>query len=139
MKFAATLLFASAVTAASLTQHRRDAHTKRALARTSKPKMIANGPANSTKAQYSANWAGAIAITTDVSSVTATITVPSVSAGSAAGGVGTQSCASAWVGIDGDTCTTAILQAGVDFCFQDGVSSYDVWYEWYPGKPNFSP
>jgi hypothetical protein len=36
------------------------------------------------------------------------------------------------VGIDGDTCTSAILQTGVDFCIQNGVVSYDAWYEWYP-------
>lgn len=36
------------------------------------------------------------------------------------------------MGIDGDTCTSAILQTGVDFCIQNGVASYDAWYEWYP-------
>ncbi|EIW81698.1 hypothetical protein CONPUDRAFT_54011, partial [Coniophora puteana RWD-64-598 SS2] len=40
--------------------------------------------------------------------------------------------ASAWVGIDGDTCETAILQTGVDFTYSDGEVSYDAWYEWYP-------
>lgn len=48
------------------------------------------------------------------------------------GKTNTQYCASAWVGIDGDTCQTAILQTGVDFCIQNGVTSYDAWYEWYP-------
>jgi hypothetical protein len=41
-------------------------------------------------------------------------------------------CASAWVGIDGDTCTTAILQTGLDFCIQGNTASYSAWYEWYP-------
>ncbi|KAF4500527.1 glycosyl hydrolase family 43 [Fusarium agapanthi] len=37
--------------------------------------------------------------------------------------------ASAWVGIDGDTCQTAILQTGISF-YADG--SFDAWYEWIP-------
>lgn len=48
------------------------------------------------------------------------------------GHANTQYCASAWVGIDGDTCQTAILQTGVDFCIQNGVTSFSAWYEWYP-------
>jgi hypothetical protein len=47
-------------------------------------------------------------------------------------GSGTQS-ASAWVGIDGDTCGSAILQTGVDFTVTSaGKVSYDAWYEWFP-------
>jgi hypothetical protein len=38
-----------------------------------------------------------------------------------------------WVGIDGDTYTNAILQAGVDLnVAADGSVSFDAWYEWYP-------
>ena len=33
--------------------------------------------------------------------------------------------ASAWVGIDGDTCGTAILQTGVDFNVNGNSVSYD--------------
>ena len=40
------------------------------------------------------------------------------------GGSGTYS-ASAWVGIDGDTCDNAILQTGVDFTVSGGSVSYD--------------
>ncbi|TFY69761.1 hypothetical protein EVJ58_g250 [Rhodofomes roseus] len=47
------------------------------------------------------------------------------------GGSGSYS-ASAWVGIDGDTCGNAILQTGVDFTIDGGSVSYDAWYEWYP-------
>jgi hypothetical protein len=36
------------------------------------------------------------------------------------------------VGIDGDTCGTAILQTGVDFTITSGRVSYDAWYEWFP-------
>ena len=55
-------------------------------------------------------------------SVTGTFTVPTPSAPS--GGDGSYS-ASAWVGIDGDTCDTAILQTGVDFTIDYGSVSYD--------------
>ncbi|KAG9316240.1 peptidase A4 family-domain-containing protein [Chiua virens] len=62
--------------------------------------------------EYSENWAGAAWAEGDA---------PSGSA------------ASAWVGIDGDTCENAILQTGVDFTVDsNGGASYDAWYEWYP-------
>ena len=70
----------------------------------------------------SGNWAGAVQVGSGYTSVTGTITVPQVSGNS-------QDAASAWVGIDGDTCQTAILQTGVSF-YADG--SFDAWYEWIP-------
>jgi len=77
--------------------------------------------------EYSSNWAGAVWAEGDgtFTTVTGTFTVPTPS-----GSVG--SAASAWVGIDGDTCDTAILQTGVDFTVTDDGASYDAWYEWYP-------
>lgn len=36
------------------------------------------------------------------------------------------------MGIDGDTCSTAILQTGVDWTYSSGSVTYDAWYEWYP-------
>ncbi|KAK2038460.1 peptidase A4 family protein [Colletotrichum somersetense] len=71
---------------------------------------------------YSSNWAGAVKIGTGYNHVTGTITVPDVSGSSGA-------AASAWVGIDGDTCQTAILQTGISF-YADGT--FDAWYEWIP-------
>lgn len=42
--------------------------------------------------------------------------------------------ASAWVGIDGNTYSTAILQTGLDLTVStSGAVSYDAWYEWNPG------
>ena len=49
-------------------------------------------------------------------SVTGTFTVPTPSGSGSA---------SAWVGIDGDTCGTAILQTGIDFTVSGGSVSYD--------------
>ncbi|KND86593.1 Aspergillopepsin-2 [Tolypocladium ophioglossoides CBS 100239] len=72
--------------------------------------------------QYSSNWAGAVQIGNGFTRVEGTITVPQVS-GEA------NSAVSAWVGIDGDTCSSAILQTGVSF-YGDG--SFDAWYEWIP-------
>lgn len=81
--------------------------------------------------QYSSNWAGAVLIGTGYNTVTAEFTVPrpQYPTGSASN---VQYCASAWVGIDGDTCTTAILQAGIDFCLLGSTVTYSAWYEWYP-------
>ncbi|KAL0262062.1 hypothetical protein SLS55_003497 [Diplodia seriata] len=84
--------------------------------------------------EYSSNWSGAVyeePPSGTFTAVAATITVPVPTATAA----GTYS-ASAWVGIDGDTCGNAILQTGVDFTATKSGSrttySYDAWYEWYP-------
>ena len=55
-------------------------------------------------------------------SVTGTFVVPTPREPS--GGSGTHS-ASAWVGIDGDTCGTAILQTGIDFTVSGTRTSFD--------------
>ncbi|KAI0478646.1 peptidase A4 family-domain-containing protein [Xylariaceae sp. FL0804] len=74
---------------------------------------------------YSTNWAGAVLVDTGFTEVEGTITAPTPT--------GSKGSASAWVGIDGDTCSTAILQTGIDFTISKaGVVSYDAWYEWYP-------
>jgi hypothetical protein len=64
-------------------------------------------------------------------SVSGQITVPAPQLPSGADSF-TSYCASAWVGIDGDTCSTVILQSGLDFCVQGNSTSYSAWYEWYP-------
>ena len=92
---------------------------------------LANGP-DEVNAQQSSNWAGVVIENppsgTTFTAVSATFTVPKPTS---TGGSGAQS-ASAWVGIDGDTCATAILQTGIDFTVQGSSVSYDAWYEWYP-------
>ena len=72
--------------------------------------------------ETSTNWSGAVKIGSGYTQVQGTIIVPEVSGNSDA-------AASAWVGIDGDTCQTAILQTGISF-YADG--SFDAWYEWIP-------
>ena len=144
MKFSTLALLATAEVAlgARLTQHRRARHeekaAKRASQRNSQPRVAATDVTynETSHVSYSTNWAGAVLIGTDYESVTGTITVPTPSAGTGSTVKAALEgyCASAWVGIDGDTCTTAILQTGVDFCYDDGDVTYDAWYEWYPGK-----
>ncbi|KGO74895.1 Concanavalin A-like lectin/glucanases superfamily [Penicillium italicum] len=80
---------------------------------------------------YSSNWAGAVLVGTGYTSVSGEITIPIPRLPNHANSY-TSYCASAWVGIDGDTCITAILQTGVDFCVQGDSTSYSAWYEWYP-------
>jgi len=82
---------------------------------------------NISHVQYSSNWAGAVWDTYPsgtFKAVTGTFVVPTPSA--------PDGSASAWVGIDGDTCGNAILQTGVDFNYNGGSISFDAWYEWYP-------
>jgi len=61
-------------------------------------------PVNTTHVQYSSNWAGAVIISSGITSVTGTFIVPSDKSDSSSG-----SSASAWVGIDGDTCGSGQL------------------------------
>ncbi|KAI1268833.1 peptidase A4 family-domain-containing protein [Xylariaceae sp. FL1019] len=77
---------------------------------------------------YSTNWAGAVLSSSGYTKVVGTFTVPTPKAVNGKAG-----SASAWVGIDGDTCGTAILQTGLDFnVAANGKVTYDAWYEWYP-------
>jgi len=82
---------------------------------------------NNSNVEYSSNWAGAVLTAPPAGStftgVSAKFTVPTPS------GTG---AASAWVGIDGDTYSAAILQTGIDFTVTRGKVTYDAWYEWYP-------
>ena len=130
MKFlalAATLLLAGSAVAAPGTARRRERNLKRAAGRRGNPINRVDAPegvsTNISNVEYSSNWAGAVLIGTGYKSVTGTFTVPQPS---------TTGSGSAWVGIDGDTCGTAILQTGVDWTKSGSSYSYDAWYEWYP-------
>jgi len=129
MKFlavASTLLLAGSAVAAPGTARRAERHRKRVegIHKGNPMARVAN-PVNTDIAntEYSENWAGAILIGTGYTSVTAEFVVPQPS---------TTGSGSAWVGIDGDTCDTAILQTGVDWTKSGSSYSYDAWYEWYP-------
>jgi len=103
----------------SLSKERRLARRGAGI-KQSRPKIASETSSNKTFVEYSENWAGAVLVSTGYTSVTAEVTVPSAS--------GTDTGYAAWVGIDGDTCDTAILQTGYDF----SGGEYSAWYEWYP-------
>lgn len=108
----------------------------RANARKTNPKLPTTAfeveaATNNSDVSYSSNWAGAVLIGSGYKSVTGTIVVPTPKMPSG-GSSRTEYAASAWVGIDGDTCQTAILQTGVDFYVEGTSVSFDAWYEWYP-------
>lgn len=151
MKFTTTIASALACTSAVLgapgTAMRRERAAKRLAAqRGSSPRqdpddgvMYAVDNNNGTEAhvQYSSNWAGAVLIGTGYTSVTGTIVVPTPSTPSG-GSSNTEYAASAWVGIDGDTCSTAILQTGVDFYVEGGEVAFDAWVSGF-GRHMSSP
>ncbi|KAI1825049.1 peptidase A4 family-domain-containing protein [Xylaria intraflava] len=125
----ATALFAVGAIAAPNTAARRANNAAR-IARKSNLRQPSLGTAsvNGTKnVEYSSNWAGAVISDSGFTSVVGTIVVPTPKSH------GESASASAWVGIDGDTCGTAILQTGLDFTVDaSGAVSYDAWYEWFP-------
>ncbi|KAL4882428.1 peptidase A4 family-domain-containing protein [Aspergillus karnatakaensis] len=89
--------------------------------------------ANTAAIVYSNNWAGAVRESPPpggpYTAVSATFTVPQPTA--VPGNTGMQA-GSAWVGIDGDTYSSAILQTGVDFYVDNGKIHNDAWFEWFP-------
>ncbi|KAM6491298.1 Peptidase A4 family domain containing protein [Amanita muscaria] len=127
-----TFLLASAAFAAPEGQVRR---TRRAAGRQTKPFQRiqitglgdASAASNVSHVEYSSNWAGAVLEypAGTFYKVTGTIAVPTPSP--------PDGYASAWVGIDGFTCQTAIFQTGIDFNLVM-VSSLTMvaWYEWFP-------
>nr|UOW65849.1 acid protease 1 [Monilinia polystroma]UOW65850.1 acid protease 1 [Monilinia polystroma]UOW65851.1 acid protease 1 [Monilinia polystroma]UOW65852.1 acid protease 1 [Monilinia polystroma]UOW65853.1 acid protease 1 [Monilinia polystroma] len=128
MKFSAVaaVILAGSAAAAPGTALRQARAAKR-TARHGNPIQYVQGPSseqtNKTDVSYSSNWAGAVLVGTGYTSVTGTFTAPTPS---------TAGSGSAWVGIDGDTCGTAILQTGIDWTKSGNSISYDAWYEWYP-------
>ncbi|KAH8789741.1 peptidase A4 family-domain-containing protein [Hyaloscypha finlandica] len=87
---------------------------------------------NTSDVAYSENWSGA-AITSPPSgqtfnAVSGKITVPTPYEPSGIGSTDGEYAASAWVGIDGNTYSTAILQTGLDLNVStSGAVSYDAW------------
>lgn len=143
MRFSLAALALLASTAVALPSNKerlanRVAQRAAGIRKTSPPQKIDSNSAEisdeptATHPQYSSNWAGVVIESPPAgatfTAVSATFTVPKPTS---TGGSG-QQAASAWVGIDGDTCESAILQTGLDFTVQGSGVSYDSWYEWYP-------
>ncbi|EEA28697.1 hypothetical protein TMatcc_002948 [Talaromyces marneffei ATCC 18224] len=131
MKFATTasaLLLAGSAVASPLSQRvaRRNRHG------ISRPNARVTGTRLDQKNNdQSTNWSGAVLVDSGFTKVSGSVVAPTASIPSG-GDDTTQYCASVWVGIDGDTCQSALLQTGFDFCIQGGSVSYDSWYEWIP-------
>ncbi|GJE98794.1 peptidase A4 family-domain-containing protein [Phanerochaete sordida] len=130
-----TTLFVQALlaTAAFALPSSKERHEARVARRAGGLRQSLPRVSNETHPEYSSNWAGAVynSAKGTYKSVTATFVVPTPKAPSGSSSR-TEYSASAWVGIDGDTCGNAILQTGVDFNVEGGSVSYDAWYEWYP-------
>jgi hypothetical protein len=117
MKLAATvstLLLVGSAVAAPGTAIRAERQRKRVAGRHGNPlrRVDAAALTNDTNVQYSGNWAGAVLVGSGYTSVTGTFTAPTPT---------TDGSGSAWVGIDGDTCATAILQTGIDWTLSSKV------------------
>ena len=81
--------------------------------------------------QYSSNWAGAVQVSSGITQVHGVANFPNIAAPKNGGSQG-QYGGSAWIGIDGDTCQSAILQTGMDWVVDGNTTQYSVWYEWLP-------
>ncbi|CAI7578536.1 unnamed protein product [Penicillium discolor] len=142
MKFTATTILATAILAGSSLAAPRNGLVDRlqargALSRQSLPAekkgVLLKEGTEGANVQYSKNWAGVVRekppASATYNAVSATFTVPEPTATDDSGDM---QAVSAWVGIDGDTYTKAILQTGIDAYTQNGKRTYDAWYEWYP-------
>ncbi|PWY79215.1 concanavalin A-like lectin/glucanase [Aspergillus heteromorphus CBS 117.55] len=145
MKFTGYLLatasLAGSVLAAPRSGGLADRIRARAMSRQSHPLVPVAGDENyrvagtdASNVTYSSNWAGAVREQPPpngpYTAVTATFKVPEPTA-QAMRQTGT-TAGSAWVGIDGDTYSAAILQTGIDFYLENGQTYNDAWFEWYP-------
>lgn len=137
--FLSSSLLVSSALATPLTTHRRGRYEARRLSHLNnhqshppyKPETDERAFINRSNERYTSNWAGAVLTGTGYNFVTAEIIVPTPKPPSR-GPSTDEYCASAWVGIDGDTCSSAILQTGIEFCARGNSTSYDAWFEWYP-------
>ncbi|KAH8163460.1 hypothetical protein CIB48_g4776 [Xylaria polymorpha] len=78
----------------------------------------------------SSNWGGAAIVTSGVTEVSGTFTIPKPSAPSG-GSSRTDYCGAAWVGIDGYS-NSALIQTGVLWCVEGSSYEYEAWYEYLP-------
>ncbi|TAQ84537.1 hypothetical protein B7494_g7136 [Chlorociboria aeruginascens] len=131
MKFtaaiASALLLANAAWASPLAARAAAAGVQ--LRRRSGLKIPVNASAEYASTSESTNWSGAVISSSGVTEVTGTFTIPRPSPPSG-GSSRTEYCGAAWVGIDGDTCQSGLIQTGVFWCVQNGAYSYEAWYEY---------
>ncbi|KZV70886.1 concanavalin A-like lectin/glucanase [Peniophora sp. CONT] len=82
--------------------------------------IIQSASSESTDSSLSANWAGAVLVepTATYTSASGTFVIPTVTLPSN-NTPGTTYTGAIWVGIDGETCGTSILQAGIEIWIDD--------------------
>jgi hypothetical protein len=128
--FASTLL---AIPSTRPRHEHRAASARRSLPRQSTAGVpgIHDGTDAGRYTDYGQYWAGATLVGSGYTSVTGTVVVPTprIPPG---GNSSAQYAAAAWVGIDGYTCGSALIQTGIAIWIQDGQPSYNAWYEWFP-------
>ncbi|OKL59163.1 hypothetical protein UA08_05814 [Talaromyces atroroseus] len=110
---------------------------RRSTTGTSRPTVLTNVtlPGIAATDYTTENWAGAIIENSDVTTVTGTFEVPAIDMPSG-GDSSTSYCGCAWVGIDGfeNDCDGGLMQAGIDWCIQNGAVSYSAWSEYWPAE-----
>jgi hypothetical protein len=134
----AGFFFAGSLLATSTTKRRhehRAASARRGLPRQTATALpeIHKGTDDDTGryTDYGEYWAGATLIGSGYTSVTGTVVVP-IPRIPLDGNSSTSYAAAAWVGIDGYTCASALIQTGIAIWIQNGQPSYNAWYEWFP-------
>ncbi|KAL7809057.1 putative aspergillopepsin [Trichoderma gracile] len=94
------------------------------------------------RASYSSVWSGAVIHSPPegetFNSVSASFVIPKPSIPGESP-VNDYYTVAAWVGIDGDTASNAILQTGVDLTISGGRVYYEPWYEWWPDHSYIFP
>jgi hypothetical protein len=84
---------------------------------------------------HTRNWTGAVLREGDYKSVSSTIVVTTPELPSD-GNDETLYAAAAWVGIDGNVCSGAILQTGIEFWLENRQPIFTAWCEWLPEPPH---
>jgi len=136
MKFTSTiaaLVLANAAWASPLSERAAKAGFNLAARRSAMkvPHPMGNITTEDNFFSTSTNWGGAAISPGGVTEVTGTFTIPKPTVPSG-GSTRTEFCGAAWVGIDGDTCQTSLIQTGVFWCVENGAFSYEAWYEYIP-------
>ncbi|KAI0518296.1 peptidase A4 family-domain-containing protein [Xylaria bambusicola] len=134
MKFFTTLsLLASMALASPLMERAKlELQARNAARRTDRFRAFEDGNFGNITAQtvQSSNWGGAAIVTSGVTAVSGTFTVPKPSPPSG-GSSSREYCGAAWVGIDGYS-NSALIQTGVLWCVQGSSYEYEAWYEYLP-------
>lgn len=87
----------------------------------------------------SSNWAGATKYSKATTFVTADLVIPEPKI-PPGGDSKTFYSTVFWVGIDGFTCGSGLLQTGIETAIQGTTKRYSAWFEWFPAcKKELTP